>query len=78
MAAQSGMDWMLNAVLKYIGIAPDEARKSIANVQQIVLGAAGKLDNIDARLTRIEQHLGISENGRVLEEKRSLGNGGTS
>lgn len=71
MSAQSGMEMMVNSVLKMAGFDPTELKASIENViggfQKLAQEIFNRVDNIDkqnaiinARLERLELHLGVS------------------
>jgi hypothetical protein len=43
----TGMDWALEAVLKYAGFEPEQFKSQLAGMQQIIVNAGGALARIE-------------------------------
>lgn len=53
------MELLIKMLMKMLGINDEHVRDVVAKGQEIVLDGKAKIDNIDARLARIEAALGI-------------------
>ena len=56
----SGMDWAFEALVKAMGLEPEQVKATIAKTGQIVAEAGDRLTRIEANQRLIMQHLGIS------------------
>lgn len=70
----SGMEMMMNSLLRAAGFDPTELRENITQgitgFQTAIKALQSRLDQIDARLERIENHLEISAGSADNERPR--------
>ena len=70
----TGMEWAFNALMTYLQIDPEEAKKSLAATTQIIVNADSRLTRLENNQLAIMRHLGISpevENGPAITNGRA-------